>query len=322
MPVFPCWNSYTAAMIGDHCAAAIADAAAKGVENFDLEKAYRYLRQNAFDSPATFGQYKDGMGRRALRSYLRYGFIPVEDSVAEAFHKREQASRTLEYAFDDYALAQIAAKLGKEADYKALMARSRNWRNVLDTATGYVRGFHADGTPAPCADPFDFDPAITEGAPCHYTWYVPHDVPGLIEALGGEAHFEAKLDSMFDCRRYWHGNEPCHQIAYLYSYLGKPEKTASRVRHILDTEYLNAPGGLSGNDDAGQMSAWYVFSAMGFYPVCPSRPEYAVGSPVFDRITIRPENGRPFTIRKAAGAKPLPLLPHSRIAAGGELEIP
>ena len=324
MPIFPCWNSYTAAMIGDHCAAAIADAAAKGVNNFDLESAYRYLRQNAFDSPATFGEYADGMGRRALESYLRYGYIPLEDSVLEAFHKNEQTSRTLEYALDDYALAQIAERLGKEDDARELMRRSQNWRNVIDPATGYANGRHADGSFAPDTDPFDFEPFITEGAPCHYTWYVPHDVDGLVEVLGGPEAFEAKLDSMFSCLRYWHGNEPCHQVAYLYDYVGKPEKTAAAVRHIMETEYLDEPGGLSGNDDAGQMSAWYVFSAMGLYPVCPSKPEYALGEPAFDSVTIRPEGGKAFTIRKTDAAVPgyRPFLKHETIRSGGELTIP
>lgn len=324
MPIFPCWNSYTAAMIGDHCAVAIADAAAKGVGNFDLEKAYRYLRQNAFDSPASFEEYADGMGRRALRSYLSYGYIPMEDSVKEAFHKNEQTSRTLEYALDDYALAQIALRLGHEEDAAELLKRSENWRNVIDPELGYANGRQADGTFASGTDPFDFESFITEGAPCHYTWYVPQNIEGLVEVLGGQAAFEAKLDSMFTCRRYWHGNEPCHQVAYLYDYIGRPEKTAARIRHILDTEYLDEPGGLSGNDDAGQMSAWYVFSAMGLYPVCPSKPEYALSEPVFDAVTITPEGGKPFTIRKKEGTVPgyVPFLKHDAVKAGGELTIP
>lgn len=324
MPIFPCWDSYTAAMIGDHCAAAIADAAVKGVDNFDLETAYKYLRQNAFESPATFEEYADGMGRRALESYLRYGYIPLEDGVNEAFHKNEQTSRTLEYALDDYALAQIAGLLGKDDDTRELLRRSKNWRNVIDPSTGYANGRHADGSFATDTDPFDFEPFITEGAPCHYTWYVPHEVDSLVAVLGGTEAFEAKLDSMFSCRRYWHGNEPCHQVAYLYDYIGRPEKTAAQVRHIMETEYLDEPGGLSGNDDAGQMSAWYVFSAMGLYPVCPSDPEYALGEPAFDSITIRPERGLPFTIRTTTTAVPdyRPFITHDEIKSGGELVIP
>lgn len=324
MPIFPCWDSYTAAMIGDHCAAAIADAAVKGVDNFDLETAYKYLRQNAFESPATFEEYADGMGRRALESYLRYGYIPLEDGVNEAFHKNEQTSRTLEYALDDYALAQIAGLLGKDDDARELLRRSKNWHNVIDPSIGYANGRHADGSFATDTDPFDFEPFITEGAPCHYTWYVPHEVDSLVAVLGGTEAFEAKLDSMFSCHRYWHGNEPCHQVAYLYDYIGRPEKTAAQVRHIMETEYLDEPGGLSGNDDAGQMSAWYVFSAMGLYPVCPSDPEYTLGEPAFDSITIRPEGGLPFTIRTTTTAVPdyRPFITHDEIKSGGELVIP
>ncbi len=330
MPIFPCWNSYTAAMIGDHCAAAIADAAAKGVGNFDLEEAYRYLRRNAFEEPASFREYADGMGRRALRSYLEYGYIPLEDSVKEAFHKCEQTSRTLEYAFDDFALAQIAARLGHEDDARELMRRAGNYRNVIDPVLGYANGRRADGSFAAATDPFSFDKAITEGAPCHYTWYVPHDVDGLVALLGGREAFEAKLDSMFTEGRYWHGNEPCHQVAYLYDYIGRPEKTRDRVRHIMDTEYLDAPGGLSGNDDAGQMSAWFAFSAMGFYPVCPSIPEYALGAPLFERVTISPEGGREFVIEAVADTVVRldgrvlgrPFVSHDDILDGGTLYLP
>ncbi len=296
MPIFPCWNSYTAAMIGDHCAAAIADAAVKGVRNFDLDSAYVYLRQNAFCSPASYSEYVDGMGRRALKSYLANGYIPLEDSVTEAFHKREQTSRTLEYAFDDFALAQFAKILGRNADADSLMLRSENWRNVYDPALGYVNGRYANGSFASGTDPFDFNKAITEGAPCHYTWYVPHNPHGLIAAMGGREAFVEKLDSMFTCGRYWHGNEPCHQVAYMFIYAGRPDLTQKWVHHIAATEYLDEPGGLSGNDDAGQMSAWYVFSALGFYPVCPSKDEYVLGTPMFDRVVLRPEGGKPLVV--------------------------
>ena len=296
LPIFPCWNSYTSAMIGDHCIAAIADAYVKGVDNFDIESAYEGMRQNAFRSPFDFKDYENGMGRRALPSYLKYGYIPLEDSVKEAFHKQEQVSRTLEYAFDDYALAQVAQRLGRTSDYDSLMARSKNYRHVIDPQTGYARGRHADGSWKTPFDPVAFDKSITEGAPCHYTWYVPHDIPGLIDAMGGREAFVARLDSMFSERRYWHGNEPCHQVAWLYDYVDEPWKSQQALRHIIDTEYLNIPGGLSGNDDAGQMSAWLVFAAMGFYPVCPATDQYALGSPIFPRYEIRLENGKTFTV--------------------------
>lgn len=336
MPIFPCWNSYTAAMIGDHCIAAIADAYVKGVDNFDIVTAYEGMRQNAFTTPASHDDYVNGMGRRALPSYLRYGYIPLEDSVPDAFHKREQVSRTLEYAFDDYALAQVARRLGHMADYDTLMARSQSYRNVIDPVTGYARGRHADGSWEANADPVAFNKSITEGAPCHYTWYVPHDQAGLMERMGGRERYEARLDSMFSHKRYWHGNEPCHQVAWLYNYIDRPEKSQKALRHIIETEYLAEPGGLSGNDDAGQMSAWLVFAAMGFYPVCPASTEYALGSPIFERVDIELENGKTFTVvaRNASpdniyvesvtlNGKPLtrPFISHDDILAGGTLEF-
>lgn len=297
LPIFPCWNSYTAAMIGDHCIAAIADAAVKGVGNFDLATAYEGMRKNAFASPENYDDYKNGMGRRALPSYLKYGYIPLEDSVPEAFHKREQVSRTLEYAFDDFALSRVARMLGRDTDADTLAARAMNYRNVIDPASGYAQGRYADGTFLPTPEnAFTFAPFITEGAPCHYTWYVPHDQPGLMSLMGGRETYVAKLDSMFTEGRYWHGNEPCHQVAWLFNYAGEPWKTQRAVRHIMETEYLGVPGGLSGNDDAGQMSAWYIFAALGFYPVCPATPYYIIGSPSFPRAEIALENGKTFTI--------------------------
>ena len=296
LPIFPCWNSYTAAMIGDHCAATLADAYVKGIRDFDYEKAYEGMRKNAFETPASFEDYQNGMGRRALTSYLKYGFIPLEDGVKEAYHQDEQTSRTLEYAFDDFAVAQLAKALGKEKDYKELMRRSENWQNVINPQTGYCDGRYQNGKFENNTDFIHRKPYITEGATCHYTWYVPQNVEGLIGVLGGPRTFEEKLDSLFTEGRYWHGNEPCHQIAYLYDFIGKREKTIERVAHILDTEYNDTPGGLSGNDDAGQMSAWYVFSSMGFYPVCPATNRYMLAVPRFQKVTLNLQEGRSYTI--------------------------
>jgi len=296
LPIFPCWNSYTAAMIGDHCVSVLADAYVKGIRNFDAEKAYEAMRKNAFETPASVEEYKNGMGRRALQSYLKYGYIPLEDEVSDAFHTNEQVSRTLEYAYDDFCVAQMAKALGKNDDYKALMVRSENWRNVLNPQTGYVDGRYADGRFQNEVSPFQKQKFITEGAPCHYSWYVPQNPKGLIAAMGGREQFVSKLDSMFTEGRYWHGNEPCHQVAYMFNYAGEPWRTQKNVRHILDTEYLDDAGGLSGNDDAGQMSAWLLFSYMGFYPVCPATPYYMIGSPVFPKLTLNLENGKAFTI--------------------------
>ncbi|MDO4165570.1 MAG: GH92 family glycosyl hydrolase [Bacteroides sp.] len=297
LPIFPCWNSYTAAMIGDHCTATISDAFCKGIQGFNVVSAYEAMRKNAFETPADLDEYKDGMGRRALTSYLKYGYIPLEDEVPDAFHTNEQTSRTLEYAYDDFALAQVAKALGKDDDYKALMERAQNYRNIIDPRTGYAQGRHADGRFLDEDNAFSSARFITEGAPCHYTWYVPQDPYGLMECMGGQTTYVAKLDSMFSEQRYWHGNEPCHQVAFLSNYAGQPWKTQRAVRHIMETEYLNAPGGLSGNDDAGQMSAWYIFAAMGFYPVCPGTPYYILASPSFPSLTLNLENGKTFTIK-------------------------
>ena len=304
LPIFPCWNSYTAAMIGDHCSVALADAYAKGVRNFDADKAYEAMRKNAFETPKSFAEYKNGMGRRALESYLKYAYIPLEDSVKEAFHTCEQTSRTLEYAFDDFAVAQMAKMLGHDDDYNKLMVRSQNWKNVINPKTGWADGRYANGKWLGCEDQVSRQSFITEGSVCHYSWYVPHDVAGLVERMGGKAEFEHRLDMMFALNDsssaarllYWHGNEPCHQIPFLYSYIGKPEKTKRVVDNILKTEYNDTPGGLSGNDDAGQMSAWYMFAAMGFYPVCPSTPYYIIGAPSLDRVTFNLENKKQFEI--------------------------
>jgi predicted alpha-1,2-mannosidase len=296
LPIFPCWGSYTSAMIGDHAISMMADAWVKGIRNFDRRKAYRAMRHNAFDSPGeTSAEYIDGRGRRALQSYLKYGYVPLEDEVPYAYHSREQVSRTLEYAYDDWCLSRVALRRLHLRDWRALRRRAGNWRNVFDPATKFPQGRHADGSfllEDNCLEKTSF---ITEGTPCHYSWYVPHDVDGLIRLMGRE-EFLARLDSMFTERRYWHGNEPCHQIAWLYDYAGQPEKTQKTVRDILETEYRNTPGGLSGNDDAGAMSAWYVFGCLGFYPVCPGSGEYALGAPAFRETLLHLENGKTLRI--------------------------
>lgn len=298
MPIFPCWNNYTSAMIGDHAAALVADAVAKGLDRthpFDLKTVYSGLRKNAFESPKSYQDYANGMGRRALKSWLRYGYIPLEDSVEEAFHTQEQVSRTLEYAYDDYCVAQVAKAQNQKKDYEMLMRRSHNWVNVLNPRTGWADGRHANGRWLMNRDLTSRLPFITEGAVMHYSFYVPHDIPGLIKAMGGRQSFVHKLDTLFGFRRdghrdntyyYWHGNEPCHHIAYLYALAGEPRKTQLLVSDILRTEYRDVPGGLSGNDDAGQMSAWQVFSMLGFYPVCPGSAEYVIGTPSFRRARI------------------------------------
>lgn len=334
MPIFPKWANYTAAMIGDHVSTMIADAYQRGITGFDVDTAYHYMRKNAFDHPSE-EEYKDGKGRRALTSYLQYGYIPLDDQVSEAFHKKEQVSRTLEYAFDDYALAQFAKSLGKTDDYQVLMKRSQNYRNVFDVKTGYVRGRYANGSWIEPFDPNVKSDFITEGTAFQYTWYVPHDVPGLIRLFGGKAPFLKRLNKFFDDGYYWHGNETDQQAPYLFAMAGQPEKTQEWVRKIIDEEYGTGPGGLSGNEDAGQMSAWMVSSMLGFYPVCPGKPEYVIGSPFFEEVSICPDSTcKPFVIRANGPVSKVPfvdkielngktlskyLITHHQIISGGEL---
>jgi Putative alpha-1,2-mannosidase len=170
--VFPAWNSYTAAMIGDHCTAKIGDAIIKELPNIDYEAAYEVMRKNAFEINEDIDSYRNGKGRRAMDSYLKFNYIPLEDNVSDAFHKREQVSRTLEYAFDDFVLSQVAKKLGKMDDYEMLIARAKNYKNVIDPVSGYARGRYEDGGWAEKFDPFKQAPYICEGTPYHYTWYV------------------------------------------------------------------------------------------------------------------------------------------------------
>jgi len=295
MPIFPAWGNYTAAMIGDHVSTMISDAYLKGITAFDVETAYKYMRQNAFITPPA-AEYKDGKGRRALGSYLKYGYIPLEDSIWDAFHRYEQVSRTLEYAFDDYALAMFADSLGKTEDYTILMKRSENWKNVFDKQTGFVRGRYADGRWIEPFDPYSKARFICEGTPFQYTWYVPQDIPGLAQAMGGNDVFISRLNEFFDKGYYWHGNEPDHQAAYLFSMAGHPEKTQEWVSKIISDEYGTGAGGLSGNEDAGQMSAWLVFSMMGFYPVCPASNQYVITTPAFDEVKIYLKDSKIFLI--------------------------
>ncbi len=295
LPIFPCWNNYTAAMVGDHATAFIASAYAKGIRNYDVQKAYNLMRKNAFEV-ANPTDYKNGMGRRALPSYLKYGFIPLEDSVPEAFHKKEQVSRTLEYAYDDYALSVVAKGLNKTADYQQLYQRSFNYKNVLDTSVGLVRGRYANGNWIETFNADKRETYITEGTPRQYTFYVPQDVAGVSKKMGGGDSLEMALDRLFANDEYWHGNEPGHQIPFMYNYTNSFWKTEAIVRDIVSQEYSDGPGGLSGNDDAGQMSAWYAFAAMGFYPLDPVSGEYLLCSPLFDSIKTKLPANKTFQI--------------------------
>jgi predicted alpha-1,2-mannosidase len=350
----PKWPNpgYSNVMIGTHADSVIADAYLKGIIDFDAEKAYEAMHKNAMVPPSgsQAPMYCDTLlppggyeARGGLSYYKKMGYVPA-DVVKEA------ASRTLEFAYDDFCIAQMAKALGKREDYELFIKRARYYKNVFDSYTGFVRGKNSDGSWIEPFEPTEWYDYITEGTPWHYTWYVPQDVQGLIDLMGGKEPFIEKLDIFFEMGSkeggpnfgknayYWHGNEPSQHIAYLYDYVGEPWKTQRWVKEIMGKSYGKGPAGLCGNDDAGQTSAWYVFSAMGFYPVCPGEPSYEIGSPIFDEVIIHLDReyykGGRFVIKAnnvseinkyiqsaTLNRKPLakPWITHEDIANGGTL---
>lgn len=292
MPIWDLSANYTGCMIGYHAVPVIADAYIKGIRNYDVEKAFEAMKYSAT---------RDKLG---LDSYKKFGFIPVEK-------ESESVSKTLEYAYDDWTIAQMAKALGKKEDYKRFLQRAQFYKNVYDPETKFMRGRFRNTWFAPF-DPYEVNFNYTEANSWQYSFYAPQDVSGLIELMGGEKKFENQLDKLFTAKdktsgrhqvditgligQYAHGNEPSHHMAYLYNYIKQPQKTQSRVRQILRELYKNTPDGISGNEDCGQMSAWYVFSALGFYPVTPGSDEYIIGSPLVKSAIINLENGKQFKI--------------------------
>ncbi len=293
LPVWELAGNETQCMIGYHSIPVIVDAYMKGIRDFDVEKAYEAMKHSA------------GLDLYGLRAYKEYGYIPAED-------ESESVSKTLEYAYDDWCIAQMAKSLGKEDDYKLFIQRAQSYKNIFDPAVGFMRA-KMNGRWFSPFDPREVNFNFTEANSWQYSFFVPQDVSGLIKLMGGKKAFEDKLDSLFSTSsettgrqqsditgligQYAHGNEPSHHMAYLYDYVGKPWKTQEKVREIMDRFYTNEPAGLCGNEDCGQMSAWYILSAMGFYPVTPGSNIYAVGTPLFPEVTINMENGKHFTIR-------------------------
>jgi predicted alpha-1,2-mannosidase len=233
-------------------------------------------------------------------------------------------------------LSIIAKALGKKDDYQKLHQRSLNYKNIFDRSVSLVRGRYANGNWVRSFHADERESYITEGTPRQYTFYVPHDVIGLMRLISGKKSLENALDSLFMKSEYWHGNEPGHQIPFMYNYTNAPWKTQQQVRKILSEEYSDGPGGLSGNDDAGQMSAWYVFAAMGFYPINPVSTEYALSSPLFNSIQIKTSKGKLFKIivhkssesavfitKSTWNGKPFNryFIAHSMIVDGGKLEL-
>jgi len=338
--ILPIWQEQgieTWCMIGYHAVPEIADATMKGIHGFDNEEAMK-----AVIASASYGPYGH------LDEYMKYGFVPVD-------HDDEAASKTVEYAFDDWTIARMATKLKHQDAAAEFTKRASNWRNNFNVKDGFIEPRLASGDYR-----VPFEPAkagagsgFTEGNSWQYSWFQPQDVQGLIGLLGGNAQLIAKLDAMFDAKvdphqyadvedisgmigQYIHGNEPSHHLAYLYVYAAKPVATQERLRQIVESQYRPAPDGLVGNDDLGQMSAWLLFTALGFYPVAPASNEYVIGRPFVNEAVLRLPNGKTFKVvadgLSAANGyvksvtldgKPLSrsFIRHEEIMKGGELRF-
>ena len=299
LPVWDLYFSETNTMKGYHAVPVVADAILKGFKGFDYNEAFVAMKASA------------NQNIRGTDWYRKLGYIPFEKDDGSV-------TSTLEYAYDDWCIAQVAKMLGKEADYQEFMKRSGYWKNLFDPALLFVRPKDVNGnwiTPFDqYKETFGETRAFAEGNSWQYTWYVPHDVYGLIRKFGTKERFAEKLDSLFTLTppkdqsiwQYdgyiglvWHGNEPCHHIPYLYNYAGMPWKTAEKVRQIC-AFYKNEPKGLCGNDDCGQTSAWYIWSAIGFYPVNPANGEYVIGTPLSHKTELSLFNGKHFVVKADA----------------------
>jgi len=337
LPVWQFAGRETWTMIGYHAVPVIADAYLKGLPGFDADKALA-----AMVASADYGPYG------GLDGYIANGYAAIDKEP-------EAASKTVEYAYDDWTIARMARAMGRTEIAARFEKRALNWRNSFDAKTGFIRARKSDGS---FREPFDatainYGSDYTEGNAWQYSWFMPQDQGGLIRALRGDRATVAKLDAMFDfdnskldyshaediaglIGQYIHGNEPSHHTAYLYNYAGAPWRTQARLKQIVESQYKPTPDGLSGNDDLGQMSAWLVFTALGFYPVTPGANEYVIGRPFVDRATLSLPGGKSFTIvtEGLSDANPYigtvtlngrPLtrsyIRHEEITAGGELRF-
>ena len=296
LPVWSLQGNETNMMIGYHAVPVIVDAYFKGIENFDIKLAYEACIKSATDHS------------RQIDTYMKLGYVPVDEK-----EENWSVSKTLEYAYDDWCIAQFAKALGKSEDYNTFLKRSENWRNVYDAKSTFMRPKLTDGTFVTNFVPKEYSVYFCESNAWQYFWSVQHNIEGLTAIVGGNEKLSEKLDTMFSLNplpedklpifstgmigQYAHGNEPSHHVAYLYNYIGKPWKTQKLIREILETQYKNEPNGHCGNEDCGQMSSWYVFNALGFYPVNPAQGVYAFGSPIVDTALIHLENGKTFNVK-------------------------
>lgn len=296
LPVWHLMGCETDCMVGNPGISVVADAILKGYDGFDKELAYEAMKTSAM------------LDERGLVYLKEYGYIPYEK-------EEEGLSKCMEYAIADWALAQVAKDMGKTEDYEYFLNRSKAYKYYFDKETGFVRGLSADGKFRPNFNPFESvhrENDYTEGNAWQYTWLVPHDVQGLVNLFGSNEKFVTKLDSLFIVEgslgdhaspdisgligQYAHGNEPSHHVIYMYPYIGQPWKAADKVREVLSVLYHDEPAGLSGNEDVGQMSAWYILSSLGFYQVEPAGGKYIFGSPIVDEAVIKVKDGKTFTV--------------------------
>lgn len=309
----PEWSSpgYANIMIGQNSASVVADAYIKGLRGYDIETLYQAIVKGANNEGPI-----EAVGREGVEYYNTLGYVPYDVKI------KENAARTLEYAYDDFAIYQLAKALKKpQAEIDLYARRSQNYRNLFDPSTGLMRGKNKDGSFQSPFNPFKWGGAFTEGNSWHYTWSVFQDIRGLANLMGGNEKFVAKLDSVFsmppifdesayggviheiremqiaNMGQYAHGNQPIQHMIYLYNYAGAPWKTQYWVRQVMDRLYKATPDGYCGDEDNGQTSAWYLFSAMGFYPVTPATDQYVLGAPLFKKVTLKLENGKELVIK-------------------------
>jgi len=307
----PEWSSpgYRDVMIGNNSASVVADAYLKGLRGYDIETLYEALKHGANNAGP------NATGREGIQYYNELGYVPYDVKI------NENVARTLEYAYDDFCIAQLGQKLGKPKDeVDFYLKRSQNFHNVFDKQTGLMRGKNKDGSFQSPFNPFKWGDAFTEGNSWHYTWSVFHDIAALKKLMGGNEAFVAMLDSVFKMEpvfdesyygfviheiremqimnmgQYAHGNQPIQHMIYLYNYAGQPWKAQYWIREAMNKLYKATPDGYCGDEDNGQTSAWYVFSSMGFYPVCPGTDQYVLGTPLFKKMTVKLENGKTITI--------------------------
>ena len=331
LPVWSMQGGETNMMIGYHAVPIIVDAYFKKIP-MDIPLAYEACKQSAM------------VNEREIDLYKQYGYVPYDLDKSD---ENWSVSKTLEYAYDDWCIAQFAKALNKKEDEAYFAKRAENWRNLFDEKTTFFRPKDSKGQFIKPFNPKDYSKYFCESNAWHYRWFVPQNIEGLRDAMGGIKAFEQKLDSMFTLAvtadeklpifstgmigQYVHGNEPSHHVAYLYHFTRHPEKVSQRVTEILNTQYKNTPDGHCGNEDCGQMSSWYVLSALGLYPLNPANSRYYLSEPLFDKATLHLENGKTFTIEKRKDSKAKTLLndkplnrgyiTYEEIIAGGRLEF-